>query len=202
MEMNRVQQKLRYMKCKKWQNNLTNKTITIITNNCLAGFLYHDLDLPFRSPTINLWLDSKDYLFFLKSLKDIKSKTLNEVKKTRYEYPVGIIDNYHVLFQHYDNFEQSKSAWMRRVDRIDFENLYIVFVQREDTTIEQIKAFDQLDFPNKLFLSNRNMKDIKSVFWIRGFEDEPSIGLINEHRNRWSGTRYYDQFDWVKWFNA
>lgn len=42
-----------------------NLDISIICNNCLGGFLYHDYKMKFNSPTINLFINAYDYNRFL-----------------------------------------------------------------------------------------------------------------------------------------
>ena len=41
------------------RKKLKNNNITILSNNCLAGILYHDFQMKFNSPTINLFLKRK-----------------------------------------------------------------------------------------------------------------------------------------------
>lgn len=42
--------------------------ISILASNCIGGEIYHDLGLPFNSPTINLWMHQNDFLEFIKNL--------------------------------------------------------------------------------------------------------------------------------------
>ena len=51
------------------RKKLKNQSITIISNNCLAGILYHDFQMKFNSPTINLVFETeKDYIEYLSDL--------------------------------------------------------------------------------------------------------------------------------------
>ena len=43
------------------RKRLTNSTPTIIASNCTGGFLYHWLDLGFKSPFINLYMTQEDF---------------------------------------------------------------------------------------------------------------------------------------------
>ncbi|PRI53509.1 hypothetical protein BVZ80_01249B, partial [Haemophilus influenzae] len=40
----------------------------------------------------------------------------------------------------------------------------------------------------------------KSAYYIKGFEKQNQVGDIFEFSG-WNGKKYYDQFDYVKWFN-
>ena len=42
--------------------------ITILSRNCVAGVIYHDLGIQFQSPTINLWMSNPDFAVFLQFL--------------------------------------------------------------------------------------------------------------------------------------
>ena len=72
---------------------LTNRNFTIFACNCAAGCMYHDLGLPFDSPTINLYIYPEDYLRFLKNPQYYfreKITFLSENEKTE-SFPVGVI---------------------------------------------------------------------------------------------------------------
>lgn len=112
--------------------NIPNKDITIISNNCLGGVLYHEMGRKFLSPTINLWFEDNDYLLFLHNLNNIKNKKLYESHSHNANYPIGylIADNgqkIFVRFTHYDNFSCAKKKWIDRCNRINYNNLYIIF---------------------------------------------------------------------------
>lgn len=201
MEMNLIQKLLRDNKCQKEKARLTNHSPSIIANNCIAGFIYHDFSLPFASPTINLWIDSEDYMTFLERFAFFMNQELVDNPLEAYEYPVGDLDGINILFQHYHSFREAKEIWDRRAKRVDLNNLFIIFVQREDTTEDHVQRFLQLPFVNKIYLTNQTVEIHPNLFYIEGFEDHPVIGQVNEHYHKFSGKRYYDQFDWVTWLN-
>ena len=51
----------------------------LITNNCLGGFLYHDWNMEFHSPTINLQMDEATFLLFVESFPLSLDWTIKEV---------------------------------------------------------------------------------------------------------------------------
>ena len=51
------------------RKKLKNKNPSIISSNCNGGFIYHDLNLKFFSPTINLFFYPKDYIKFIANLE-------------------------------------------------------------------------------------------------------------------------------------
>lgn len=48
---------------------LRNRDFSLISNNCIAGIIYHDLGLPFRTPTINLFFENDDFFRFADNLE-------------------------------------------------------------------------------------------------------------------------------------
>lgn len=58
----RMQARLHERWCNVQRRRLRNYSPTIISNNCCAGFIYHDLGLKFNSPTINF--DSEKFSVF------------------------------------------------------------------------------------------------------------------------------------------
>ena len=51
------------------RKRLKNFNPTIISSNCNGGIIYHDLGLPFNSPTINLSMDTDDFIKLVSNLK-------------------------------------------------------------------------------------------------------------------------------------
>lgn len=46
---------------------LKNRDFTIISNNCWGGHVYRYFNLPYQSPTVGLFIVSKDYIKLLKN---------------------------------------------------------------------------------------------------------------------------------------
>ena len=70
-----------------------------------------------------------------------------------------------------------------------------------DCNLENLQDFDSLPYINKVVFTNKPYANIKSSFYIKGFENEKSIGLLTKHRNKFTPKRIYDDFPFVKWFN-
>ena len=108
-------------------------TISLISSNCWAGFLYHDMGLPFLTPTINLTFDPNDYLYFCQHLAEIKHAVLREDKTNEFNYIVGTLTfpdsqkKIKIHFVHYSSFNEASDAFYRRVKRINFKNYICLF---------------------------------------------------------------------------
>ena len=96
----------------KLREKLKNKSVSIISNNCIGGILYHDLGLKFNSPTINTLIYGDEFVDFIKNLKEYINCELKYDESSK-EYPIGLLSNVnknivHVHFLHDNSFEEAK----------------------------------------------------------------------------------------------
>lgn len=193
---------LRYLYIRSNRFLLENNRITIICNNCLGGFLYHDYKMKFCSPTINLFIHAYDYNRFLYYIANkLPIVDLVDITKDDDECPQGLLNgDVRISFVHYHSFDEAKKKWLERVQRIDYNNLFVIYCQasvREDVLAE----FDKQPFRHKIALVNKEYPNFSSCYVIKGFEKEEKLGYIFD-KYKWYGLNYYDQVNWVKLFNS
>lgn len=157
------------IRCLFYRKKLENDFFTIISNNCLAGVMYHLLNKPFLSPTINLYFETADFVKFCSNLKYYLSSDVREYKCDK-PFPVGIIKDdsggVKIFFLHYANFEEAKKKWIERAKRVNFDNIIVTFTEHQlPLSLETILAFEKLPFSKKVFLSERRLEGIKSLFY-------------------------------------
>ena len=93
---------------------------SILTPSCIGGLISHNLGLPFRSPTVNLWMDNHDFVKFawIFGIISPRSSPSGPGEKTEQfqegDYPVGKLGDLTVYFNHYRSDEEAKDAWNRR----------------------------------------------------------------------------------------
>lgn len=185
---------------------------TILSNNCIAGFLYHDFGLKFESPTINLQIAPDDFIKLLKNLDYYRSYDLVEDKDPDIglfqklggdiiNFPVGKLGDITIFFQHYKSFDVAKNKWIERFKRLDMENLHVILV---DTYCDNavLEEFSKLN-AHKLFLTADKRKlsvfDKQSCYLMSDIkEGESWYSVINEDIFL---RRHYMKFDFIKWFN-
>ena len=86
-----------------------------------------------------------------------------------------------MCFNHYDNFEDAVSAWERRKNRINKNNLIIVSsTTSEDDAIE----FAKLPFKNKLIFVPKEMGITNESCFALNFEDEGKGETIGMYCNK------------------
>lgn len=181
---------------------LKNKNITLIASNCNGGVILHDLRLTFNSPFINLWLKPDDFLTFCENMDYYVSRRLNFIKENDINYPVALLDDVKIYFQHYQNEEEAEYYWNKRKQRIDPNHIFVLFTDRDGCTYEDLKRFDRLKFKHKVVFMHKRNPEIKSSVYIPGFERQDCVGMCMDFKNRFTYKRYLDSFDYVKWFNS
>lgn len=182
------------------KKHLKNKNFTIISSNCVGGIIYHDLGLPFLTPTVNLSFDMNDFVKFVSNLKYYIDKDLIKLD-TNKEYPIGVIEDIKINFIHYKTFEEAKTKWDERKQRINYDNLFIIGTDKDNCTYETLKAFENLPYENKIIFTHIDYSEISSSYCIKGFEDKNELGVITNFKERFLMRRYLDDFDYVSFLN-
>lgn len=192
---------------KKLRKKLNNKNITIISNNCIGGVIYHNLGLRFDSPTINTLIKGEDYLVFCAHLKDYLNAELIKHHDKQCNYPVGILKakrhslpSVRIDFVHYKTFKEAKEKWEQRKTRINFNNIFYIWEFYDELYDNKIiEKLDELEI-NKMILLHRNLPQIKNKFIFSFYKNEKDTGKSIEFK-KWSGKRHLEEWDYVEWFN-
>lgn len=184
------------------RKELTNKDFSLLSSNCNGAFILHDLKLGFKSPTVNLFISANDYIKFLERLDYYLSCDLVKIVDEKYNYPLGALDDIIIHFMHYNSYEESRNKWQFRLQRFNKENLFIMMTDRDGCTDEIIRKFDNLSYEHKVIFTHKPYPEIKSAFYIKGFEDELQVGDLFKFKFYLAIKKYYDAFDYVKWFNT
>lgn len=155
---------------------LKNTTPTIISSNCNGSFILHDLNLQFLTPTVNLFMYPKDFLKFVGNLEKYLSNEaeLVEIESSK-KYPVGRLIDIQIHFMHYSTFDEAKNKWRERCKRIQYNNIYLMMTDRDGCTYEDMINFDKLSY-KKIIFTNKPYPEIKSSYYIKGFENMESVG--------------------------
>ena len=181
------------------RRKLTNQGMTVISANCVGAFILHDLHQPFNSPFVNLYLSPQDFLRYLQNMDFYLTQALTFVQ-TEKSYPVGKLADLEIHFMHYHSEQEANEKWQLRTSRMKLDNLFIMMTDRDGVTEKDIQLFDQLPFKNKVIFTHKPYPAFKSTYYIKGFEKQNQVGDIFKFSG-WNGKKYYDQFDYVKWFN-
>ena len=179
------------------KSRLQNHGMTVISANCVGAFILHDLNEPFNSPFVNLYLSPNDFVRYLQNIEFYQRQSLKP-------YPVANLADLKVHFMHYRNSQEAQQKWLARSARMNLDNLFIMMTDKDDAqgiAYEDLAAFDQLPFKNKVVFTRKPYPEFKSAFYIKGFEKQNQVGDLFTFSG-WNGVKYYDQFDYVAWFNG
>ena len=178
---------------------LKNRNFSVISSNCNGGVILNDLGIKFNTPTINLFFYPEDFLDFVSNIKEYLKYDLIE-EKSNFNYPVGSLNNIKIYFMHYENFQEAKEKWNLRKKRINYNNLFIMFTDRDGCTYEQIKRFNELPYKNKVMFTHKPYPEFEYCYYIEGFENQESVGILSDYITNTS-KRYLHKFNFVKWLN-
>lgn len=190
--------------CRIWINQRLRKRLnqhhfSVVSSNCVGALMLHDLGEQFRSPFVNLYLMPKDFIRYLQNIEHYQQLELVFPLQEK-TYPVGKLGDLTLHFMHYHSVQEAKEKWQARNKRLNVDQLFIIMTDRDGCTLDDLKAFDALPFKNKVVFTHKAYPEIRSAFWIKGFENQHQVGDLFAFSG-WFGKKYYDQFDYVAWFN-
>lgn len=123
---------------------------------------------------------------------------------SRKNYPVGCIegDETHnrvtIHFLHYQSFEEAKTKWEERAERINWDNLYFVWEFYDDQyDISLLREFDCLPI-RKMCIVHSDIPGIRNKCVIKT-KNKP--GKLFEYEGL-TGKKYLDKFDYVRFLNS
>lgn len=182
---------------------LKNQDFSVIASNCNGALILHDLGQRFNSPFVNLYLEPKDFIRYLSNIEYYQQSELTFAfaLEQQSHYPIGQLADIRIHFLHYHSVQDAKQKWLERSARLNLDNLFIMMTDRDGCTYEDLQAFDKLPFKNKVVFTHKPYSEFKSAFYIKGFENQPQVGDLFGYSGLF-GKKYYDQFDYVEWFNT
>ncbi len=136
----------------KAKGQLKADNFSIISQNCIGGVLYSDMKMQFLSPTINTFIPEPDFIKFVSNLEYYINQEI--VMSWAEEYPVGLLDDVHVHFMHYDTCYEAKESWNRRKKRINWNNILILATDRDGFDDCVYDVWKKLPYNKVLFTVN------------------------------------------------
>jgi uncharacterized protein (DUF1919 family) len=184
---------------------LRQRSFTIISNDCWGADVYRALGLPYQTPFVGMAIYGPCFIALLRDLRALLDQPLCFTSETRYEecalrreakrwyFPIATLGGEVELhFGHARSPEEAADKWYRRLQRIDWDNLYFKFADgKDDITAEHVAEFDQLPYERKVALVSRPYPNLTSTVCIRRYEQD-------------AGKMYrlaQPEFDVVSWLN-
>ncbi len=183
------------------RKSLKNKDITLFCPNCIGGLLFHDLGLKFCSPTVNLMMLQTDFVKFMLDRERYLNTEFEFFNHKNLDCPCAKLDDITVHFTHYKTPDEAKSKWDDRAKRINPDNTFILMIERDGITKEDIASLANLNVRGIVVFTAHDYADIPYAFYVPDCVCDNQVDSMLK-RSFLSGQRDYDKyFDFVKWFN-
>ena len=165
---------------------IRDRRFSLLASNCTGTLPYRFLDMPYTSPTVNLFFFAADYVEFVTRLDHYLAAPLEFARRSRHregrathrahgDYPIGVLDDIEIHFMHYASRADARAKWTRRAARIDRERLVYSMTDRDGATPELMERFDALP-GRRLLLSARPMPWLASAVAVPRWRGESEIG--------------------------
>lgn len=160
--------------------------------------IYSDLGEKFLSPTINLYMNSLDFIKFLENIEHYLS--IEKMEFAENEYPIGRLEDLIIHFVHYKNAKEAQEKWNERKKRINWENIFIIMTDRDGCNSQIMQRFENLPYRNKIMFTHQKANYDWAIY-LKRYEKEKEVGSLVEFANI-VGTRFYQEgFNCVEWLN-
>lgn len=182
---------------------------TIIGDDCWSHGPYLDFGVyKYNTPFIGIRIEPPCYLELLKDLQGYVESPLSFITRSKYDYinswrencrlnfPIAMLKNkVELLFVHELNEEICREKWQRRLERINWNNLFIKF--REAPWVfqsEYLLEFNQLQYEYKICFT---MQERPEFDWAVSVPDY--FTAISSGGDIYGATKkYFDIENWVR----
>jgi len=189
-----------------------NKDFTIISQNCIGGVIYSDLDIPFKTPTINMFIEDENFVKLCENFEhyinidpvpitDNYSDPIDE----SIVYPKIKIDDIEVCCLHYESCAIAIDAWNRRRKRVNLDNVYVIANSWNlHDKVDLIERLIKTKYKTVIF-SEKKYNYSECIQLPGDFWQLDNRYIIRPNITDYipgSNYRYFEKFfDFVKWLN-
>jgi uncharacterized protein (DUF1919 family) len=175
------------------KKKVLSQDITILSNTCIAGIVYHDLGRQFISPTINLSIPVDQFIKFCASISRYRSAEMKDItQEAGRGYPVGLLEDVEVNFVHYKTFAEAKHIFFERFSRINLKKIAIIAVAPPKDAEKIVEEFEKLPYKNKVILVGEDMPQYPDAYHLQSLNGKNDI---SSYCRGLGGKRYFDDFD-------
>lgn len=172
-KIQRLSNQVRVHHLRKW---IMVKDVSILSQNCIGGVLYHDMGLQFQSPTIDMYFSGEDFIRFAEEPE--KYLAAEPTLWWGEEYPMGRIADVEIHFMHYNSCSEALSAWNRRRTRVRVDRLVMLCTDMEGFSPELFAKWQRIPFPKVLFTADPAYAGEDSVVYLKYSTEKRVADLI------------------------
>ena len=119
---------------------------------------------------------------------------------SEYDYPVALLNDVKIYFNHAKTKEEAEIDWERRKTRINYENLYIIMYDRNGLTDDDYSDLAKVKCENRIVLSTREHPEFS---FVKKLKNNP--GRINGaqclDKDIFGIHTFEKQWDFTAWIN-
>jgi uncharacterized protein (DUF1919 family) len=135
---------------------MTRRPCTIISDDCWGAEFYRQMRIPYRTPTVGLWIEPRTYIDFVVNLRKTDASKLKFVASSS-SYPMGITPYAELHFLHYHDGPEAEKKFQRRFIRMDFSRLRVkIDFGKAGYTSSDVLRWNSLRLPNSVAFYRRN----------------------------------------------
>ncbi len=180
------------------RRRLKNRSFSLLTGNCVGGYLYHQLGLGFTSPTINMMILNQDFKKLILNPEHYMNLVPTPYEDPKYPgVPSALLGDIVLHFTHYLTSEEGIAAWEKRKRRIDYDNLYVI-ISDIDLSRKDIEELRDVKCRKLVVMTSREY-DMDYCLYLPEFKGREHVGelLGKTLSGKWKFEKYFDFVDWV-----
>lgn len=180
------------------RRRLKNRNFSLLTGNCIGGYLYHQLGLRFTSPTINMMILNQDFKKLVMTPRKYMKLTPTPCTDPRYPtVPSAALGDIILHFTHYNTTEEGIAAWEKRKHRIDYDNLYVI-ISDIDLTRKDIEELQYAGCKKIVVMTSKDY-GYNHCLYMPAYEGRERVGelLGKTLSGKWRFEKYFDFIGWV-----
>lgn len=157
-----------------------NRDYCFISQNCVGQRFYLMQKQKYSSPTIGLWMYPKDFLALSSNLHYYLSLSLekSDSESVAQQYPVGILGDLTIFFQHYDSFDNALKSFQNRVQRVKLENVFLVMTDRDGFNDNDFEMFQKIKTKRKLLFTSKLKYLSANSIYLSQYSRQNQVGDI------------------------
>ena len=163
----------------------------------MGGIIYHLLKQQFLSPTVNLRIDSKDFMKFLANIDYYLALPMGFYEDANTPYPLGKLGDITIHFNHYHTREEAVKKWEERKRRINWNNVYVITNDLDGVTKDDIFSLRNFPCKSMLVFTHQDYPEIPYTRYVGSVERLRSIMNKNYVTGLYNFETWFDYTDWI-----